>query len=349
MFSFPFLENEEILLCLSQMNVKSAVNKKLELNFQIFEKFIEYFSGKNFDIISLPKLSGVDCFLYPELHEDSILTLTAHRILHQLFFSAGIRNFSIKDYFVKNYKRFQEIVSGVINLARFREEILKTLKNFSEPINHTYLSNKRLNFLFIRKLAKKVMLIKVFENLMGYFCLKNSIYIKHDRIFLSNRIFNFFPKDNFSISEKIEHKNFKLSGGGKTFIIHHLFEIDYSKKIDRLKKKKTIEFKNLLTGYRVIYDFYRKFLMTKQLLLDFLVYLKNAFRIILNCGSKIIRNQIFLMAMENFSFFITKNFKKTNEKYRNFLRSENIIPGTKKKIQRKKKFSFVLTLFDFLC
>ena len=88
------------------MNVKPTSIKNISLDFNILEKIIEYFTGKSFEVISLPRLSGVDCFLYPELHEESVMVLTAHRVLQKIFFSAGIIDFSLSDYLKSNWERF---------------------------------------------------------------------------------------------------------------------------------------------------------------------------------------------------------------------------------------------------
>ena len=68
-----------------QMKSKTVSFKNLYQNPYIFEKFVEYFTGKNIDTIAIPELSGLDCFLYPELHENSVTIIMTHRVLQKIF------------------------------------------------------------------------------------------------------------------------------------------------------------------------------------------------------------------------------------------------------------------------
>ena len=156
------MEEDEILICLTQMNVTTSKNKKYDRINYIFEKFIEYFTGKNFDEISFPRLSGVECFLYPELHEESVQVITSHRILQKIFFSAGLKNFSLSDHFSSDFKKFQKIISGSINLARFRKGVLNHFKDFSKKTNFLLFLNRRLNLNLLRRSIEKFLLEMIF-------------------------------------------------------------------------------------------------------------------------------------------------------------------------------------------
>ena len=191
------------------MKTRVSKNKRQESYKYIFEKFIEYFTGKNFDIVSLPKISGVDCFLYPELHEESAMILMVHRIMQKIFFSAGIRDFSLSDYHNQTTKRFHKIISGVINLARFREETVKTLNKFYE---------------------KKILL--TFSERKVYF----SMFFHSGEIFWCKKFF-FYVKN--LIREKKTSRN--------TFILPFLWKkllpfSDYEKKVNLKKNVMNFEF-----------------------------------------------------------------------------------------------------------
>jgi len=157
------------------------------------ENLTEFFTGKNVEFICQPKFYALNCFLHPELHEDSIILIVKHRYFQELLFSSGYTGFSIRDYFFPDFSKVRKIFSAVINFAKFREEFLTFLKNFTKCFGKNFFWNwkilseinsleEKFGFLFAeilrrtfskRKFEEKRRLLKIWSrtsNLRTHFC-----------------------------------------------------------------------------------------------------------------------------------------------------------------------------------
>ena len=330
------------------MNVESNPIKKISLDYNMLEKFIEYFTGKNFEIISLPRLSGIDCFLHPELHEESVMVLAAHRVLQRIFFSAGIDNFSLSDYFISKWERIRKIVSGIINLARFREEILKILNKCSSSIKHLKLSTRDLN----SSLYFRFSLVAGFKTI-----LRDHLYInfKKNKSYLESKLFSLVKKFLNVWPQKIG-KNFYSDGKSKKKEI--LFSIQ-SNKFYRQNKLQyhcqfrfTLNLKNIPLLLPIIFKIHSGFNNFKGLNIKLLKFFKILNVITFSSSNFMRKNIIYFKFLEYVSFVYTRKLRFftgniwTLEKKN----SVNLIFKKNKIVFRKKlkilrKFVFLLKFF----
>lgn len=97
----------------------------------VFEQFLEMIVGTSREELSQPVFGAADVFSYPELHEESVAVLSFHRGMHKLFNAAGIPDFCISDYAKPEFPRLRRLLSGLINLTKFREERLLHFQNLN--------------------------------------------------------------------------------------------------------------------------------------------------------------------------------------------------------------------------
>ena len=348
------MEEDEILICLTQMNVTTSKNKKYDQINYIFEKFIEYFTGKNFDEISFPRLSGVECFLYPELHEESVRVIISHRILQKIFFSTGLKNFSLSDHFSSDLKKFQKIISSSINLARFRKGVLNHFRAFSRKTNFLLFLNKRLNLNLLRRLIENFLLERIFVNFIKISHKKKPSQISFDFNNFSIKIFTRVKK-KFKSYFKFKKKNSEFLERKLIFFFLRFFGLIHqnSKNYPKIQDKSfkllpiSVCSSKILTLCTLIYNFdfiwadfwgvFRKFYFSIS---DFIIFIE--------------MSQIYYTSFVNFS----ENFKFKIITYSINFKSYQLIKqfeckGTrniktlKKKTQKNmKKFFFILRYFS---
>jgi len=158
-YSFPLLTGIDILECLSQMKISISKENLTEPSCEwvksALENFIEFFTGKNIEYICSPKFNALNNFLHPELHEESIGFIVRHRFFQELSSSSGYHEFSLRDYFFPTFPKVRKIFSAIINFAKFREEFVIFLKNFSRYFSKTFSLNIE-NFIKISILEGKI-------------------------------------------------------------------------------------------------------------------------------------------------------------------------------------------------
>lgn len=79
-FSFPLLKNGEILLCLNELQIASTEEDLLKPNplkvQLIYSQFIELLLNQKREDMVQPAFSGIQELEYPELHEESVPTIS---------------------------------------------------------------------------------------------------------------------------------------------------------------------------------------------------------------------------------------------------------------------------------
>jgi len=330
------------------LNVKLLQKTKFQSNYYIFQKFIEYFTGKNFDTLSLPRLSGVDCFLYPELHEESVMLITTHRVLQKVFFSAGIKNFSLSDYYTKNCRRFQKIVSGIINLARFREDLVKILNKFSEKL---FLLSSFINQISFKVISRTYQVFVIKHVLTMLLSILRSNFTEqltsHLTDFLTRNLINDIQKlvkDNkkyFEDFEDFEKKKVVFTG---CFIF-----VNFPKRLVYCGDQNN--FLDLEIQQRHLKKFYQLceiFYDTGHIILYFLLNIKELYPGVITILLSIYKKELYLISLEKWSIFLTKsffNFKRIylsfmDQKYNFFAKKKNAINILIIKPNKAKKFFF---------
>ena len=83
MYSFPILDKEEILQCMSELRVPLTEAELDEPNPEVVRRayttVVELFLGVTPEELNQPKFAGLEELPYPELHEDSVPTLALFR------------------------------------------------------------------------------------------------------------------------------------------------------------------------------------------------------------------------------------------------------------------------------
>ncbi|CAC27079.1 hypothetical protein [Guillardia theta] len=132
-FSFPLLKKDVILNCLIQIKIIDKnfdIDKMENNNFEnLIEKTIEYYSGKSINSL-IRSLFIIKTIKNPEYYELSIKFLSIFKNIKYLTTIAGFFSFTLYNYLDINLKTIHIILSGFINLAKFKEESKRYLKKF---------------------------------------------------------------------------------------------------------------------------------------------------------------------------------------------------------------------------
>eukprot|EP00516_Mucochytrium_quahogii_P004553 CAMPEP_0203760730 /NCGR_PEP_ID=MMETSP0098-20131031/13963_1 /ASSEMBLY_ACC=CAM_ASM_000208 /TAXON_ID=96639 /ORGANISM=" , Strain NY0313808BC1" /LENGTH=406 /DNA_ID=CAMNT_0050654419 /DNA_START=124 /DNA_END=1341 /DNA_ORIENTATION=+ len=137
-FSFPLLGVEEILLCMSELQIPLQAEDLQKPSAatvrSVYEALCESCIGVTREEINIPIEDAMGHIEFPELHEESIAQLTYFRYVHRLLTASGVRDTTIVDITKPDAKRFRRNLSAVINFAKFKEE---RLINFTDMSNNT--------------------------------------------------------------------------------------------------------------------------------------------------------------------------------------------------------------------
>lgn len=138
-FSFPMLGNDEILLCMNELQISleiSDLEKPSARSIKpVYEALCEACIGVTKEEMVCSFDDQVRASLeFPELHEESIPNLAYFRAVSRLMSAAGVHDSRIWDIVKPDPSRFKRNMSAVINFAKFREE---RLQNFTELSNKT--------------------------------------------------------------------------------------------------------------------------------------------------------------------------------------------------------------------
>ena len=135
-YSFPTLENREILECMSELGCSISEEQLTKPTsdhiMRVMEQLLNLFMGFSADDNAQMKFSGMDVFDHPEIHEFSVGQLAFHRSLIKLMRASGVYDFELKDISLPQYARIRKLFSAVINFAKFREEKVATFEQFVE-------------------------------------------------------------------------------------------------------------------------------------------------------------------------------------------------------------------------
>jgi len=310
------------------------VSKRWDQAHQIFPQFVEYFTGKNLDLVSLPRISAVDCFLYPELHEESVMIISAHRILHRICFSAGIDSFSFVRYFNQNHEKTQKYFGNVITLAKYRERILRIFTKFSKKINSLSTNNDKINLVLYKKVSKYVILKKIFNNFKKKIKFNKIDYMKFNSFFFQPEI----SKNMLSIQVKNSKK--------KNIVINDILEQKFLSEIKNkhFKNKKFTSSKEIKNYAPTFLCSCRKIYSHCQLNIGFFLNFKKVYRIFISFASKKNKKLIFLNSIDKFLFPIKKQIDFERKGYLYFAKFNKI--GKIKQYKNFKKFFFILKIMQ---
>ena len=340
-----------------QMKSKTVSFKKLYQNPYIFEKFVEYFTGKNVDTIAIPKLSGLDCFLYPELHENSVIMIITHRVLQKIFFSAGIDSFSLSDYFGNNNERFRTIISGVLNLAKFKEEIIKIFKRIFKKIQSIFSSKKKNRYFLIKRLSEiKWYVKKEYIDLIEINKIKEEPFLKLNSFYLWAKQLNFsFQYLHFKIKEKFLQR-INIFEKKKLLFFEKMHNFCVSKKVNHFKFSQiSFNFKTLKVIFLQSIQIWGIFVAFRNFFLDFFINYKKVFFFIALYYENFKKKLFYIGMLENFFFHRTKRFYGNQDnlfisyKEHPYLDVKRVLKkNVKGKLKKIKKFCFLINIFRSL-
>ncbi|GBG26516.1 Kinetochore protein nuf2 [Hondaea fermentalgiana] len=127
-FSFPLLVDEEILMCMEELQVSLSAKDLEKPNAgtvrAVYESLCEVCIGVTREELNSPNDDAMGRIEFPELHEESIPQLTYLRYVQKLLGAAGVRDVTLLDLTKPDPRRFRRNLSAVINFAKFREERL---------------------------------------------------------------------------------------------------------------------------------------------------------------------------------------------------------------------------------
>lgn len=132
-FSFPILDDADILSCLREMKVNvmesDLVNPTPQVVHSIYCHFLDLLMYVTREDMMQPQFTST--LEHPELHEDSIPMVTFLRSCHKLMRTVGISDFSVKDVLYPERARLKRNFSAVINFAKFREDRTERYQDFT--------------------------------------------------------------------------------------------------------------------------------------------------------------------------------------------------------------------------
>mmetsp|Transcript_4484 Transcript_4484/g.8662 ORF Transcript_4484/g.8662 Transcript_4484/m.8662 type:complete len:324 (-) Transcript_4484:329-1300(-) len=271
------------------MKIKMPKEALMEPNYESLknglENLIEFFSGKNIEFVCKPNFLAMNCFLHPELHEESIGFIVKHRFFQELNFSSGFTRFSFRDYFFPNFPKVRKIFSAIINFAKFREEFLIFIKKQNQNFGRIYLFNVTLfrEFRYLKK--KKIFLFgkfsfiffrcsflkkkKKFSNLCFY--LQQKILLGYSRTYSFffftawGYIRKFLLKKKTQCLIKIVYDNFSFFS---------IFQFSQLFSIGQINTEKVF-WEVCSTFYFLLKFYYLKIFKIKRFKLTFFAFLKN--------------------------------------------------------------------------
>lgn len=145
-YSFPLLSNGDILACLDELGSDIREQELLRPTYEVlrpvYENLVMMLVGVTREELHQPLVTAMDGMQYPEMHEDSIVTIQFNRALLSLMKGAGVHDFTLKDIHKPEYSRTRRNLSAVINFAKFREEKLGFFNELQEQ------SEVRMCYLF---------------------------------------------------------------------------------------------------------------------------------------------------------------------------------------------------------
>eukprot|EP00741_Cyanophora_paradoxa_P003448 tig00000704_g3349.t1 len=149
-YSFPILRPVELIQCFRELNFEGVPDDLIqkptpESVKPLYEYFIEYLTGSRRDEYQQAQFAGLDCFEFPELHEESVGEIGFWRALAKLMAVVGVGDFSIRDIHKPEPARTQRNFSAIINFVKFREERMQKYKELTERTDDLFARRQRLD------------------------------------------------------------------------------------------------------------------------------------------------------------------------------------------------------------
>lgn len=127
-YSFPILENDELLSCLEEMEVSLDPNTLAKPTYEVvrslYESILSNLAGVTREELIQPVFTAVDAFEYPQLFEEAVRVCNFFRQLNKLMMCSGVKDLGQKDVFKPESVRLRRHLSALVNFAKFREEKL---------------------------------------------------------------------------------------------------------------------------------------------------------------------------------------------------------------------------------
>jgi len=141
-YEVPILSLKEVLDAFNTFQIPIEDMSKPSENYvrRVYSKFMELLLGIYLENFSSVKSTSYESSLFenPEFHEFSLGELEFRKHLYYLMSSIGVSNFSVfADVIIPDAKRFRQIVSSLINFARFRQkriDLYEELRKESEKL-----------------------------------------------------------------------------------------------------------------------------------------------------------------------------------------------------------------------
>uniref|UniRef100_A0A383VHS0 Uncharacterized protein n=1 Tax=Tetradesmus obliquus TaxID=3088 RepID=A0A383VHS0_TETOB len=158
-YSFPILENDELLPCMEEMELPITAAQMAKPTYDVvgplFESVLISLTGITREELNQPLFAAIDAFEYPELHDESIAARNFFRHLAKLMSACGVKDFGMKDIHKPEPARLRRHLSAIINFAKFREEKLVVYSEMSAELDALVEEQQRLQELLAQKEAEK--------------------------------------------------------------------------------------------------------------------------------------------------------------------------------------------------
>lgn len=162
-YSFPILENDELLPCMEEMEIPLTAAQLAKPSYEVvgplFESVLISLTGITREELNQPLFAAIDAFEYPELHDESIAARNFYRHLSKLMLACGVKDFGMKDIHKPESARLRRHLSAVINFAKFREEKLVAYTEMSSQLDDLLQEQQKLQEGLAAKEAEKQRLL----------------------------------------------------------------------------------------------------------------------------------------------------------------------------------------------
>ncbi|OZJ06650.1 hypothetical protein BZG36_00276 [Bifiguratus adelaidae] len=146
-YPFPTCKADEILRCMYDLQIpfsEEDLNKpSAERILRIYASIAAFFTGVSPTELEEQSRQVLADLEYPETQRESVLQMAVHRQMVKLMVAAGMDDFSLRDLIKPDARRVKIVLSGVINFAKFREERMGIMEQFTHQMedNLEQLSN----------------------------------------------------------------------------------------------------------------------------------------------------------------------------------------------------------------
>eukprot|EP01132_Coremiostelium_polycephalum_P009323 gene9323-11430_t len=149
-YSFPILTTSDIVQCLHDMGYKFSeediTKPQPDIIRSFYEKILEVFMDYNKEQSQQIDFHAMNLLSNPELHDDSLGELSFLRSINKLMQNIGVHDFASKDIYKPEYQRTRRIFSGIINLAKFRDEKVHRLDELISRSSELIREKEKVDF-----------------------------------------------------------------------------------------------------------------------------------------------------------------------------------------------------------